>query len=126
LEVSIVEYDEDVELTRYVWHYFMSLMTDFERRVGGAIFGRGKAAASASPQMRRWLSQRWGHVGEPDIEEALADGAEAFRRRVRDRILSEHRSDVFVNRCPRCERVVRTPTARQCFWCGHDWHETNA
>jgi len=28
----------------------------------------------------------------------------------------------FVNRCPRCRWVVRTLQARQCLWCGFDWH----
>ena len=32
-------------------------------------------------------------------------------------------SAAFVNRCPACNRVVRTPEAKQCFWCGHDWHK---
>ena len=26
-----------------------------------------------------------------------------------------------INRCPSCNRIVRTPQARQCFWCGHEW-----
>jgi hypothetical protein len=38
------------------------------------------------------------------------------------RILGEHTATHRINRCPRCHRVVRTPLARQCFWCGHDWH----
>jgi hypothetical protein len=28
-----------------------------------------------------------------------------------------------VARCPACNRVLRTPEAKQCFWCGHDWHK---
>ena len=29
---------------------------------------------------------------------------------------------VVVNRCPECSRIVKTPLARQCLWCGYDWH----
>jgi hypothetical protein len=36
-------------------------------------------------------------------------------------VLAERGAEVFVNRCPRCRWVVRTPQARQCFWCGFDW-----
>jgi hypothetical protein len=53
---------------------------------------------------------------------ALADGVEVFRRRVCRRVLAERGAEVFVNRCPTCRRVVRTPQARQCLWCGFDWH----
>jgi rRNA maturation endonuclease Nob1 len=27
-----------------------------------------------------------------------------------------------INRCPACKRIVRTPRAQHCLWCGHDWH----
>ena len=114
-----MQYDEESELTRYVWDHYLPLVTDFERRVGTAIIWRQKAVASGSPQMAR----TFGKTDDPEIGFALSEGAEAFRRRVRGRLLVEHAGEVFVNRCPNCERVVRTPRAQQCLWCGHDWHE---
>lgn len=56
----------------------------------------------------------------------MPDGPEAFRRRVCRRILADAAGEVFVNRCPRRGKVVRTPRARQCFWCGFDWHQPPA
>jgi hypothetical protein len=114
-------YDEEAELTSYVWSHFEQLMTDFERRVGRAATAREKAGGSQGEAMRRMLSERWGLIGDPDVDEALADGSEAFRRSVCRRVLAE-RGDSIVNRCPRCRRVVRTPKAQQCFWCGNHWH----
>jgi hypothetical protein len=116
-----MEYDDATELTRYIWGHYQSLMTDFERRVGVAISARLKAAPS-SPTMARVLNERWGCAGDPAVEAALAEGPEAYRKRVCRRVLAEHGAEVFINRCPNCGRVVRTPQARQCFWCGHDWH----
>jgi uncharacterized C2H2 Zn-finger protein len=29
-----------------------------------------------------------------------------------------------VNRCPRCGEVAKTPKAKQCRFCKHDWHGT--
>jgi hypothetical protein len=119
----LVEYDDDRELTRYVWDHFSRLMTDFERRVGVAIFGQQKASSfSLSTEASRVLLARWGHTDDPEVNAALADGPEAFRRRVCRRVLANSGAAVFVNRCPQCGRVVRTPQAHQCFWCGHDWH----
>jgi hypothetical protein len=120
---ATVEYNDESELTRYVWDHYQSLMTDFERRVGMAILGRMKASASTSPSLAKTLNERWGQVCDPEIEAALAEGDEVFRRRVCRRILTQHAEAVFINRCPQCGRVVRTPQARQCFWCGHDWHQ---
>ena len=121
---SMLEYDEDTEMTRYIWDNYSQLMTDFERRVGLAILGRTKAAASKNhPHSARILDERWGRKGDSDIDAALAEGAEAFRRRVANRILTEHQDAVIMNRCPSCGRIARTPQARQCFWCGLDWHK---
>jgi hypothetical protein len=118
----VVEDDEDRELTRYVWYHYQRLMTEFEWRVGRAIIRRAKLAAGGQAETAMAAHRRWCEVGVPEVEAALADGPEVFRRRVRDRLLSERGLEVFVNRCPRCSRVVRTPQARQCFWCGFDWH----
>jgi hypothetical protein len=116
-----MEYDEERELTRYVWGYFSHRMTDFERRVGLAIIGRQKAA-SAGADAAHPLAVRWGRTDAPEVNAALADGPEAFRRRVCSRVLAEAGDEIIVNRCPRCGRVARTPQARQCFWCGFDLH----
>jgi hypothetical protein len=121
-----VDYDEDRELTRYVWDHYQRLLTEFEWRVGRAIQGRAKAALSKSLEMAAALNRHWGAVGDAEVEAALSDGPEAFRRQVRDRLLAEHESAMFINRCPRCQRVVRTPSPHQCFWCGFDWHSADA
>ena len=47
---------------------------------------------------------------------------EAYRR-AGQRVPREVRDLSFISRCPRCGRIVRTPRARQCMWCHHDWHE---
>jgi hypothetical protein len=120
--VERIDYDDERELTRYVWDHFSHLMTDFERRVGLAILGRAKAATAGADPSHPLLT-RWGRTDDPEVNAALADGPERFRRRVSARVLSEAGAEVFVNRCPRCARVVRTPKARQCFRCGFDWHD---
>jgi hypothetical protein len=122
----VAEYDDDRELTRYVWDHYQRLMSDFEWRVGRAIFHRAKFGTAGHPEAATAAHRRWCEVGVPEVEAALLDGPEVFRRRVRDRLLSERGSELFVNRCPRCSRVVRTPQARQCFWCGCDWHSQSA
>ena len=116
-----MDYDEGRELTRYVWDHFRDRMTDFERRVGYAAVGREKLAQLGA-DLDHPLAVRWGLTDDPEVNAALADGPEAFRRRVRGRLLAGPAGGVFVNRCPRCGRVVRTARARQCFWCGFDWH----
>jgi hypothetical protein len=59
----------------------------------------------------------------PEIERVMVQGASAFRAQVANRILKEHGDEVFLNRCYECDRILRTPQAKQCFWCGHSWHK---
>jgi hypothetical protein len=119
-----VSYDEEIALIEYLWDYYSHLMADFECRVGKAIIARQKEAACShdSPRLARMLAEKWGCVNDPEVNAALADGSEQFRQRVCSRVLSEARDKVVINRCPNCHRVLRTPLARQCFWCGHNWH----
>jgi hypothetical protein len=61
------------------------------------------------------------------VEEAYADPRwraywqrrVAFFKRTSDRILKEQK--VFLNRCPHCNSLARTPTAKQCGKCFKRW-----
>jgi hypothetical protein len=118
-----MDYNDDTTLTTYIWDHYQHLMTDFERQVGSATIGRAKADNSSNPQTAAILRQRWGRTDDPAIDAALQDGDAVFRRRVRDRLLQTYEEQIFINRCPACQRIVRTPKARLCVWCGHTWYE---
>ena len=57
----------------------------------------------------------------PVVRRLLADGPIEFKRRIAERVLHEHGDAVFLNLCPRCHGLCRTPKALQCFRCGHSW-----
>ena len=123
------DYDEESILFRYVWRHCRNLMTDLERRTDRAAGVRSKALASRSmgnDNLARKLLDGWGCVGDPAVESELQGGLDAFRQRVVFRLLADPRCQALINRCPRCRRVVATPQARQCLWCGFDWHESVA
>jgi RNA polymerase subunit RPABC4/transcription elongation factor Spt4 len=46
-----------------------------------------------------------------------------FLEGVYDRIIENNL--IVVSRCPQCTRILRTPKAKQCRWCHHDWHRTS-
>ena len=119
---DVSTYDDDCELTDYVWHNYSHLLTRQESRVWKAVIIEQKAEAT-SQKMARFLRERWGGINDPDVADALRNGFEAYRRAVRERILSQHSDEVAINRCARCSRIVARPKSKQCLWCGHDWHE---
>jgi len=124
LDTHAVPYDDDRELTRYVWHNFRHLLTNKERLVDQAVIAREKAEYASSPESKRLLRTELGRIDDAEVNSALAEGIPAFRHKVRERMLVDHRSDVFINRCPNCSRILRTPKAQQCLWCGRDWHRS--
>lgn len=115
-------YDDDRELTDYIWHNYRNLLTSLESLADRALSAEAKALSSNSAAMARRLRERWGVEGNPEVVPELSDGPEVFRDRVRDRILRESADNVFINRCAMCSRIVATPRAQQCLWCGNDWH----
>jgi uncharacterized C2H2 Zn-finger protein len=115
-------YDDEDELTTYVWNHYWRFFTPVEAKAGWAVHAEAKARVG-SPRIAEAIWKRHNLAEDPAVMEALTDGVEAFRRRTAKRVLSDHDSEVFVNRCPKCNRVVRTPKAQQCLWCGHDWHQ---
>lgn len=115
------EYDELTALTEYVFHNYYGLLTLEEKRIEKARISRIKASNSDG-KISELLEKRWGFADDPEVNSQLADGGVKFRSRVCQRILDECSEQIVVNRCPNCARVVRTPKAKQCLWCGNDWH----
>ena len=114
-------YDEDFILTNYVWEHYSHLFTEFERKVSNRIIFEMKTRHTP-PEVREKRFKLF--LGELDsaVTSALEEGHWEYLRRVRDRALAEVPDKVHINRCPQCQRIVRTPRARQCLWCHHDWH----
>ena len=45
-----------------------------------------------------------------------------IRYQTRSYLLETYPDQIFINRCPHCNCIVRTPQAKMCFWCGFSWH----
>jgi hypothetical protein len=67
------------------------------------------------------LREKWGS-NDSEVIALLKDGREVFLRNVRDKILHEHANEVFLNYCPKCGALTKTPRAQQCPVCFHSWH----
>lgn len=118
-----LEYCDDETLTNYIWRHYQVFLTQSEGLTSIAFGNNGTAAGQLKPSIADLIRQRWYQENVPQIIEEIKDGNAAFRKRVRDRILQEHGHVVFINRCPDCSKIVKTPRARQCLWCNHDWHQ---
>lgn len=57
-----------------------------------------------------------------EIMDLVNGGFDAFKIKVTNRIFEQHRSQLDLNLCPKCNKIARTPWAKQCRFCRHDWH----
>lgn len=123
-KLSVLEYDEDRVLGNYICGNYGSLMTEFECKVEMAFLVSSKIEhMNPNSPVRIKMEQKFSTASEPEVAAVVAAGLVSFRRAVTKRLLEQHPTEVFVNRCAKCSCVVRTPKARQCFWCGYSWQD---
>ena len=121
------EYDETQQREQYLLRNGRRFMTPLERRAQDLGILREKARdPSRSPALRARLMAEYEANVDPEVCQLTGDCLEdllAFQQRVAERISSEFGSgNLTFNRCPACNCITKTPLARQCLWCGHDWH----
>ena len=117
--LTMTDYDEVSLLVEYVYAaYHHQLCTERESQIEELF-----AASAKHEYAQASTYERFGiDPNDPIVQATLKEGHEVFRRRVAERILNEPPDQVFINRCPTCSKITRTPKAQQCLWCGHDWH----
>ncbi len=60
-------------------------------------------------------------IGDKKTEKLVALGKDKLEEQIANRLLKENNG--IVNYCPKCEKIARTPKARQCRFCGHKWFD---
>jgi len=116
-------YEDERALTEYVWKHYQHLMTPFELRVG--LYSVRIVSDIDSEKGRRiyeYCEMNHGHVEDQDVIDEFPRDLNSFRLEAQRRLMRERADEIHVNRCPKCSRIVRSPSAHQCPWCKHQWH----
>lgn len=119
----------DLETAIYINDYYNHLLTDKEKLANRHISSMIKLEYSNTIPNLEKLTKLYKKMGWlTECEDALILtrlGEEGFKIKVAERILSEHKDKIFMNYCPQCARLARTPFAKQCR-CGYDWHKRSS
>jgi hypothetical protein len=125
------DYDEIKERRAYIqgWCHAFRFRTPAERAVAFAYHASGMREESKlmrEERRREVLSEIEDALplDDPYVANELRDGIVAFHERVLDRIWADHQSEFDITRCAECGRILKSPLAKQCLWCGHDWHKS--
>jgi hypothetical protein len=117
-------YNEESELTRYIWANYAHLMSPREQEVGQVIQARLLAERPSSSPRRIPLEELPAtRFQDPAINHDLACGNDPYRQRAALKLLLAQPERVRISRCQRCKRILRAPDAQACYWCGLDWHD---
>lgn len=115
--------DNTIEKARYIIAYYGSLLTPNEKKALRHLRSVFKLENSNDERLSKmyykvgWLSD------DPAILQLLTAGEDKFMLNCAERILKENSEMVYLNFCPECGRLARTPFAKQCRYCKHDWRE---
>lgn len=77
---------------------------------------------SKNPNLTRMYQENGWLTSDQSVLDLLKDGYDNFELNVANRIMAQSHEKVFFNNCPKCNKLARTPYARQCRHCGHNWH----
>ena len=129
--MTVDSYDDNVALCCYVRQHRRDLLTALERRVTeytAPIVSESSQHEKDEHLHRKiallyeYLERRDGHVEEDAVIAAFQLPHATRSKNAVARVIDEQRNQINENRCPICNRIVRTPAALQCLWCGHAWH----
>jgi hypothetical protein len=114
----------DKQTAKYIIDYFPGLLTAAERIAFKHASTTYKLEHSTSTNTNRtevYLKMGW-LTSDQSVLDLLKDGYDNFELNVAERIIRQEADKVFFNYCPKCNKLARTPFAKQCRFCGHSWH----
>ncbi|MFC0513986.1 hypothetical protein ACFFGT_07250 [Mucilaginibacter angelicae] len=113
------------EEVNYIISYFSNLI---DRREAIALshhfYSAEVKSAPDNSSKRDWLIKKEKMTDDPEILKLLDAGYEQLRLSAAENVLKNHPGKVFFNCCKICGKLARTPRAKQCRFCGHDWLKT--
>jgi hypothetical protein len=115
----MTDYDEQAVLVNYIWDHYWRFMSEAERKAHRSAEIAFKTEG-ASEKYKQAMAAKYPCDAAAEL---LSEGIWVFRQRAAQRVLDQHHHEIFINRCAKCDRIVRTPKARLCLWCGHSWFD---
>ncbi|SFO29368.1 hypothetical protein SAMN05428949_4820 [Chitinophaga sp. YR627] len=108
------------ELETYIFRFCGEFQTHHEVMAYKTVLYHN---LSDTPAHLLKLMKETGQISDdPEVLAMMVDGRDALRDRIVRRVWEQHRQELSLNLCPVCGKIARTPKARQCQFCYHNWH----
>lgn len=115
--------DITIEVANYIIKYYFSLLSLPQKAALKHHRHALKFHEMPDSNVRQQLYVKFNWLSDdPDVLGLLDEGYVNFILNCAQQILKDHPEQVHINLCPQCKKLARTPDAKQCRWCGSDWH----
>lgn len=121
-----MEYQE----AKYIIDYFPRLMTTKERKALKQFRLSNKLKDVEKYKnfdqyhlLKERFKEKLGYEENSDLLQMFDKGYKSFVLQTAQRISEETPLDFHLNKCPNCDFLARTPYAKQCRNCTHNWHK---
>ena len=122
--MSIMKNEEAYpELLLYILDYCGSYMTKDERSATMHYQANERLEYWNRIGFKKFQNQEVYLSTDENVLKLLANGYENFKVTVSTRIWNEHKDELKLNLCPKCNKIARTRDAKQCRFCSHSWRE---
>jgi hypothetical protein len=102
------------------------LLTDSERLGPSAEWLRKNVTDASPEEIEAVINEQYAGYEQRPIVTQLLSAIDRFTEQSISRILRDHASEIVLTRCPDCAKIVSSPNAKQCLWCGNDWHAASS
>ncbi len=110
------------ELIDYIFDYCGKYFWENEKKANLHLFALSKSNRGVNVGMWKFFQERGMTSTNPEVLQLIEGGFESFKLKVVTRIWTEHKLELQLNLCPKCGKIARTPSAKQCRFCFYDWH----
>jgi hypothetical protein len=114
----------DIETAKYIIDHYSKFLSDKEKFAYKHYLTIKKIDNIDDNKRQEWVEkcrQLNMLTNDKDTIDLLNDGITNFEIVTAKRLLENFPDKIFLNKCPKCGLLARTPTARQCRHCGHKW-----
>lgn len=112
------------ELSVYIWN-FCRRLTEDELAACRHKQAEDRLTHDNSIGFHKYHNQEQELSKDKNVLKLLENGYEHFKNSVVTRIWNEHKDELELNLCPKCNKIARTPWAEQCRFCLYSWREKN-
>lgn len=110
------------ELAEYIFNYGSKFFTPEELLANRHLMAMEKSNNRENERWYQFYMKGQGVNSDKQMMNLVEGGFAPFMKRVTERIFKEHVNELELNLCPVCNKICRTPKAKQCRFCFHDWH----